>query len=236
MLDRSEATDHETRVAENTFWSKVKKTDTCWLWTGSFVPGGYGNFRHRSITMLAHRYSLKIHGIHFTKEQVIRHTCDVRACVRPDHLVPGTRAENARDAVNRGRYPEGELSIRSKLRESQVVEILDEYLTKNATTKHLASRFSVTENCIESIVSGRTWKKVPRPQSTRLPRRHGKLPEKPKMTPGELWRIKIEFNYTYQDIAEITGRSVRSISRYMNGKSAIPRRVSSVLEEMCRKT
>jgi hypothetical protein len=32
-----------------------------------------------------------------------RHQCDVRACVRPSHLLEGTRSENARDCRDRGR-------------------------------------------------------------------------------------------------------------------------------------
>lgn len=27
------------------FWAKVDKTDSCWLWTASVKPKGYGQFR-----------------------------------------------------------------------------------------------------------------------------------------------------------------------------------------------
>ena len=33
----------------------------------------------------------------------IRHTCDVRRCCNPEHLATGTAADNAQDAVERGR-------------------------------------------------------------------------------------------------------------------------------------
>ena len=35
---------------------------------------------------------------------VVRHTCDVAICVEIDHLVQGTRSENAIEAFTRGRH------------------------------------------------------------------------------------------------------------------------------------
>ena len=29
---------------EERFWTKVEFTETCWLWTASRIPDGYGNF------------------------------------------------------------------------------------------------------------------------------------------------------------------------------------------------
>ena len=34
----------------------------------------------------------------------MRHRCDVRCCVRPDHLLAGTQAQNVADTVRRGRW------------------------------------------------------------------------------------------------------------------------------------
>src|SRR5689334_262796 len=33
---------------------------------------------------------------------VSRHTCDNSKCINPDHIIPGTRADNARDMMSRG--------------------------------------------------------------------------------------------------------------------------------------
>lgn len=41
------------------------------------------------------------------KGLVVRHTCDVRECVNPDHLILGTQKDNIRDMHDRGRYAGG---------------------------------------------------------------------------------------------------------------------------------
>lgn len=35
------------RSLEDRFWSKVEKSDGCWLWTASVMSSGYGNRRHQ---------------------------------------------------------------------------------------------------------------------------------------------------------------------------------------------
>lgn len=78
------------------FWSKVDKTDDCWLWTGYIDGQGYGQFHHDGRVGYAHRVAYEAlvgpipSGLH------IDHLCRVTACVRPSHLEPVTQAENLR--------------------------------------------------------------------------------------------------------------------------------------------
>src|SRR3954447_14071252 len=79
--------------------------DACWIWLGGIEPdGGYTRFRSDTLGVVAaHRWSVIAHrGV--LEEPVVRHRCDVRCCVRPDHLVVGTQAQNVADTVRRGRW------------------------------------------------------------------------------------------------------------------------------------
>jgi hypothetical protein len=72
------------------FWSKVQKTDNCWLWLGKPRKDGFGHFCYmdagKRMQTLAHRFSYQLrHGDTPTKAPVYQ-KCEVRLCVRPDHL------------------------------------------------------------------------------------------------------------------------------------------------------
>lgn len=87
------------------FWSKVQKSDACWLWTKGTTHGGYGRFTlPRNIgTVMAHRVSWELAFGPIAAGLKVLHRCDVRACVRPDHLRLGTQKDNIRDAVAKRR-------------------------------------------------------------------------------------------------------------------------------------
>jgi hypothetical protein len=91
--------------ARERFWSKVNKQegDGCWLWTGS-VSSRYGVFWWEGRRHRAHRVAWEMtHGRRFPAGMDACHTCDNPLCVRPDHIFPGTKSDNARDAYMKGR-------------------------------------------------------------------------------------------------------------------------------------
>jgi hypothetical protein len=66
--------------------------DSCWPYIGKrWHKDGYGYPKRNQKPMLAHRWSYE------------HHTCDNPACCNPLHLLPGTQADNVRDAVSRNR-------------------------------------------------------------------------------------------------------------------------------------
>jgi hypothetical protein len=82
-------------VAAGRFWSKVKKTETCWLWVaGREGHGGYGLFWLNGRNEVAHRVSYTWCNGPIPAGVEIDHICRVRQCVNPEHLRPVSRKQN----------------------------------------------------------------------------------------------------------------------------------------------
>jgi hypothetical protein len=96
------AWDRRKRPLDVRFWEKVMKTDGCWLWTASMDRHGYGQFCAGGRPKKAHRVAWFLtHGAWPTNAL---HRCDTPACVRPDHLFEGTKADNTADMMLKGRH------------------------------------------------------------------------------------------------------------------------------------
>ena len=80
------------------FWSKVEKTDTCWLWKAGKTIDNYGRFKLNGKTQRSHRLSFEFHKGKIPDGLQIDHLCKNRLCCNPDHLEAVTCKEN----INRG--------------------------------------------------------------------------------------------------------------------------------------
>lgn len=78
------------------FWSKVEKTEGCWIWTAARNAKGYGYFRIGGRTRKAHRLAYEDANGPVADGLVLDHLCRTPSCVRPDHLEAVTSAENTR--------------------------------------------------------------------------------------------------------------------------------------------
>ncbi|MEV5007255.1 HNH endonuclease signature motif containing protein [Streptomyces sp. NPDC055692] len=76
----------------------------CWVWGGSTISKGYGNFRMHGINFLAHRASYELHSGAIPDGLLVLHSCDNPPCFNPDHLRVGTNGDNMRDRSDRCRH------------------------------------------------------------------------------------------------------------------------------------
>lgn len=72
----------------------------CWLWTGAVGigrGGDYARFMFRGKAVRGHRWSYEHFVAPVPDGSILRHTCFVKRCVNPNHVVPGTQSENMLD-------------------------------------------------------------------------------------------------------------------------------------------
>ena len=142
------------------FWEKVHKTETCWLWTASQFPNGYGQSHINRYPTGAHVVSWIIEFGQIEKGLMVLHTCDVKLCVRPSHLFLGTGWDNIQDMIKKGRavIPVGSKHHRTTIAESDVLFIRKSYPKISQT--ELAKKFNLKPGTISGIISRRTWRHV----------------------------------------------------------------------------
>ncbi len=143
------------------FWRLVDKTGECWIFTGVKDNYGYGSLFLGNRRVRAHRLSyMLVHGA-IPDGLSIMHVCDVRDCVRPDHLKAGTHQENMRDMQRKGRNRSGNSVTNPKLTEEQVIEIRRRYKAGGVTQAALASEYGMHPLSICNIVNRISWKRLP---------------------------------------------------------------------------
>lgn len=129
----------------------------CWEWQSTRNRNGYGKFWLDGRTDLAHRVSYRIAKGAIPQGMQIRHTCDNPPCVNPKHLLIGTGKQNARDALDRGRYRQGAGNGRARLTSQQVLDIRRR-LSEGEMQVALAREYGVCKSTVQWIASGRNWK------------------------------------------------------------------------------
>jgi len=146
------------------FWSKVDRAGPgeCWGWSASVDDWGYGRIGigHPHWDR-GHRVSWRLHFGEIPDGLCVCHHCDNPPCCNPAHLYLGSPADNARDAVSRGRMfvPRGELAPKAKLKLADVQQIRDRWAAGEGVVA-LARAFDVHRTTIYRLIRGESWASV----------------------------------------------------------------------------
>ena len=144
----------------------------CWIWIGA-NNGKYGTVNIAHKIRKAHRESYADAYGGIPDGAHICHKCDVTLCVNPEHLFAGTKSDNVKDMVAKGRqcrgdrHPKhlnpflvqrGETHGNAKLKDENIVYI--RFQRGKMTTTALAAQFGVTSGLISAIQLRRAWKHI----------------------------------------------------------------------------
>lgn len=90
--------------------------------------------------------------------EVVRHTCDVFRCINEEHLVPGSKADNAKDMAQRRR---GSAANKTKLSASLRIEMAARFLFGGISRQDLACEYNVSiqllSNCVSLLRKNPAW-------------------------------------------------------------------------------
>lgn len=124
---------------------------------------GYPQVNHNKKPSTTHRKVYEVMFGDIPKGLVVRHKCDNKLCINPEHLELGTPKDNSRDMVERGGSTKGERNAKSKLKEKDVIEIKT-LLSSNKVNRKLVLKISndygVNVNTIYDIYYNKTWTHV----------------------------------------------------------------------------
>jgi hypothetical protein len=127
----------------------------CWIFTGYILPNGYGQI-HAKNTTLAHRASYEVFCGPIPEGMDVMHSCDVKACINPDHLSVGTRAVNMADMVAKNRQAKGIQNASAKLTEADVLAIR----SSSMEGKKLARMMGISQAVVSLIRCRKLWRHI----------------------------------------------------------------------------
>jgi hypothetical protein len=152
-----------TDSVDSRFWAKVHRLgpDECWEWQAAADRKGYGSFWDGDSYIAAHRYSFELFYAVKLGDYLCCHECDNPRCVNPSHLFAGTYADNNRDARNKDRRYQPDVSGanngRAKLTHATVEEIRRRFAAGETRTI-LAREFGVSWTTVDYAIKGTSWK------------------------------------------------------------------------------
>ena len=140
----------------SSFWKYVdrRSDNECWLWKGTTLSNGYGQFYISFRKESAHRYSYTLAFGKIPSGSVVMHKCDNPACVNPKHLQLGTSKENTLDMMQKGRARFG--GSDKNLTPDDVNRVLELH-QQGQSTPEIAKALGIGKRHVLHIIRGERW-------------------------------------------------------------------------------
>lgn len=134
--------------------------DACWLWKPPPAVNGYGQMNAAGQIRSAHHMMWELwNGRPVPKGFQLRHTCDVRRCCNPNHLLVGTAKENIQDMIERGNFHHGENHCHAIRTNAEVTE-MRRLFAAGMSQAAIARRYGVRSSYVWRIVNRKIWRYV----------------------------------------------------------------------------
>jgi hypothetical protein len=151
----------DSRYMEYAIWDNIivpeDYINDCWEWTGT-KKSGYAYYNEVRLSTFIYElyYKEKIsEGI------VVRHTCDNRGCVSPNHFLLGTPQDNVDDREKRNRGAKGQNHGMAILNDELIHESLNKVLNGSLKSiNQIADYCDISRSIIEKILNQKHWKHI----------------------------------------------------------------------------
>lgn len=163
-----------SEASRTRFWSKVNKSDGCWLWIGTMSTAGYGKFFVSCSKGVypAHRVAFVLANNEIPDGLLVCHRCDNKRCVNTAHLFAGTSKDNTADMWAKGRQvtgspewcamvsaamPRGQSHKAAKLTDEKVRLMRAKWADGQHSAGQLATEFNVNDATVYRVVLRKNW-------------------------------------------------------------------------------
>jgi len=107
----------------------------------------YAQIKRNYVSYYVHRLICAMtHNLPYDGDWEARHTCNNKACVRVEHIVPGTHSDNMQDALRDGLVP---LIAR---------ETVDAIIADTRSQRAIAADYGVTQAYVSALKRGKIRK------------------------------------------------------------------------------
>lgn len=140
------------------FWSRLERTEGCWLWKGTRNGAGYGLFMvERRRCTGAHRMAWELTNGLIPAGLLVLHKCDNPPCCNPNHLFLGTYLDNTKDMQTKERGHSGPNEFRPRVRKLTVADVhsIRHLFGLGHSMKSIAKQFNIAPHYASRVARGK---------------------------------------------------------------------------------